>query len=187
VSAAPESAPPIATGDSTKLMEEVKLWWQIQIAMIAVLGFLGSHLSIHPATAAEAATNAILCLVALFLFTIGSIYNLVGSYYIRLEGVILGRDNMQDDFTTSYLSCFYLLVSGLIAVLGFYRWVQGAPTSIDFVFEWKPFLECFFSAFAVEWLVGLLTYRRLTKLDHFDVHYFRQLRVLVWPFIFHPG
>ncbi|MSM40723.1 MAG: hypothetical protein GJT30_13995 [Geobacter sp.] len=102
-----------SAGDMTKLTEEIKLYWTIQLAVCAVLGYLGSNLDFSLAGGAKAMKNFVVSLIAFIPITIGSIYNLVGNYYIRMCGyTIEGAE--QEDILSPALAIAYLIVSGMM-------------------------------------------------------------------------
>lgn len=114
-----------SAGDMTKLTEEIKLYWTIQLAVCAVLGYLGSNLdfSLAGGQAAETMKNFVVSLIAFIPITIGSIYNLVGNYYIRMSGyTIEGKE--QEDILSPALAIAYLIVSGVMWAVICYSFIN---------------------------------------------------------------
>jgi hypothetical protein len=105
--------PPAAkSADNTsKLMEEIKLYWTVQVAVGGILGYLGANLSFASATAEK---NIFLCGVSFLLIAMGAIYNLIGNYYARVEGVQAGRSDYQENLFTPTLALIYLIVSAML-------------------------------------------------------------------------
>ncbi len=96
---------------STKLVEEVKLYWTIQVAVAGILGYLGTNLNFTTETAVK---NIFLCGVSSLLITMGAIYNLIGNYYARIEGSRTGREKDQENIITPTLALIYMIVSGIL-------------------------------------------------------------------------
>lgn len=112
-----------ASGDMTKLTEEIKLYWTIQLAVCAVLGYLGSNLDFSLVGGAKAMKNFVVSLIAFIPITIGSIYNLVGNYYIRMSGyTIEGKE--QEDILSPALAIAYLIVSGVMWAVICYSFIN---------------------------------------------------------------
>lgn len=112
-------------GNITKLTEEIKLYWTIQLAVCAVLGYLGSNLdfSLAGGEAAETMKNFVISLISFIPITIGSIYNLVGNYYIRISGyTIEGAE--QEDIISPALAIAYLFVSGMMWAVILYSFIN---------------------------------------------------------------
>ncbi len=101
-----------AKGDSEKMMEEIKLYWTIQIASAAVLGFLASRLDFRKPLEILA-----VCFPAFLLLTVGAIYNLVGNYYIYVEGTRLRVTRSQENVVAPHLCCLYLIFGLLLGGL----------------------------------------------------------------------
>lgn len=125
---APKDDPPL-----TKLMEEVKLFWTIQIAVCGVLGYLGTNLTLNAPELSSAALvgsvylkNLCISAIALFLLQIGAIYNLVGNYYARVAASGTRFALQQENRITPTLAFFYLAISGLIAALAIKSGIPGA-------------------------------------------------------------
>ncbi len=109
------SAPAIASasvkspGPTVKMMEEIKLYWLIQISSASVLGFLAAHLDL-----AKKDTTFLVCAPGFFLLTIGAVYNIVGNYYIRVEGVVAGLSSSQENVITPHLCTIYMFIGALL-------------------------------------------------------------------------
>src|SRR5262249_50031092 len=97
-----------ARNSTAHLMAEVKLYWQIQIGVGAVLGFLATQ-----ATAAGSAegVRSIVPLVAFLLLIIGAAYNLLGSYHIWLARPQPVRRQAPWSFV-AFMGIVYLMISG---------------------------------------------------------------------------
>jgi hypothetical protein len=110
----------------SKVMEEVKLFWTIQIAVCGVLGYLGSNLQLNaPETDVK---NFAISVVALFLLQIGAMYNVIGNYYARVAASGSRLAFQQENRITPILAVFYLAISGLVAAL--------TLTSFSWASEW---------------------------------------------------
>jgi len=114
-----------SAGNMTKLTEEIKLYWTIQLAVCAVLGYLGSNLdfSLAGGEAAETMKNFVVSLIAFIPITIGSIYNLVGNYYIRMSGYTIEGEE-QEDLVSPALAIAYLIVSGVMWAVICYSFIN---------------------------------------------------------------
>lgn len=108
--AAPAAAPK-PEADMTKLIGEIKLYWTIQIAIGAMLGVIPSVFGKNSYAA------LIICLSLFLLLTIGSVYNIIGNYYIRIEGARIGLGGHQENVITPYLCKIYCVIA---AILGGY-------------------------------------------------------------------
>lgn len=93
-------------GSMDKMLEEIKLYWQVQIGCGGVLGYLGSTLDLS-----QPSKTAYISIVALLLLSIGSVYNLVGNYYIRTEGQALGYAQKQENMITPFIALLYSVIS----------------------------------------------------------------------------
>lgn len=112
-------------GNITKLTEEIKLYWTIQLAVCAVLGYMGSNLdfTLNGGEAVETMKNFVISLISFIPITIGSIYNLVGNYYIRMSGyTIEGAE--QEDIISPALAIAYLFVSGMMWAVILYSFIN---------------------------------------------------------------
>jgi uncharacterized membrane protein SirB2 len=124
------------SGDETsnsKLMEEVKLYWTIQIAVCGVLGYLGTNLTFNMPSDKSAIAGVLLknlCIssISFFLIQIGAIYNLIGNYYARVAATGSTLEAQQENRITPTLAVFYLIISGAITALGL---KAGVPSSAD--------------------------------------------------------
>lgn len=109
---------------ATRLIEEIKIYWTIQLAVCAVLGYLGSNIDVIAEGAGRIgnARNFIISLVAFLLVSIGAIYNLVGNYYIRLCGYTI-EGKKQEDIVSPSLAIAYFVISGIIGALITYSFI----------------------------------------------------------------
>ena len=111
------------SGDTTKMVEEIKLFWTIQIAVGGVLGYLAANLTFGYANvpggtdASAFLKDATICVVALVPLTVGALYNIVGNYYIRIEGLRLELGAGQGGITTLVLSLMHLAVAAGIGAI----------------------------------------------------------------------
>jgi hypothetical protein len=119
---------------SSKLMEEVKLYWTVQTGIAAVLGYLGTHLSFSSSAAAGLVKNAAVCGVATLLVTIGAIYNLIGNYYTRIAGAQAGNQPQQENIVTPMLARAYVAVSSLLGAVGLVSFARGL--ALRLAWEW---------------------------------------------------
>jgi|KBSMisStaDraftv2_1062788.scaffolds.fasta_scaffold05303_3 Phosphorylase superfamily len=113
---------------TAKVMEEVKLYWTIQIAVCGVLGYLGTNLTLSRPSAHLSPTigeldpiylkNLSLAIVSFFLIQIGALYNLIGNYYARIAALGSRLAYQQENRVTPILAFFYALLSAAIAALG---------------------------------------------------------------------
>jgi hypothetical protein len=146
---------PREDSSASKLMEEVKLYWTIQIAVCGVLGYLGTNLALAPPPApadmgvleADPAYLKNLCVsgISFFLIQIGAMYNVVGNYYARVtvSGSTLGV--VQENRITPILALFYLAISGAIAALGV---KTGVPNATEAWLFWAALVGV-----AMNWIV----------------------------------
>jgi hypothetical protein len=129
--AQPTAVAPSAEASSSKLMEEVKLFWTIQIAVCAVLGYLGNNLVLGPVSAESHESvylkNLCISIVSFFLIQIGAVYNLIGNYYARLAASGSPFGSQQENRVTPTLALFYLVLSGALAALGAKTGLQHNP------------------------------------------------------------
>lgn len=116
---------PVANG-SKKMIEEIKLYWTIQIAIASMLGFLATNIDMG-----KMGATCLICFPAFLLLTIGAIYNLVGNYYIALEGASRGSSRMQENIITPHLCVLYWAIGAVLgALLGYcfgsvlYDWLK---------------------------------------------------------------
>ena len=118
--------------DSKKLIEEIKLYWQIQIAVVSVLGFLISKID------TSGSKNTIMILFStILLITVGAIYNIVGNYYIRMDCGDL--DYPHENEIAPYLSIIYLFLGFVLG--GFlgsilnkeFDFLQGGSLLLKFI------------------------------------------------------
>jgi len=114
--------------DSSKITEELKLYWTIQIGVVSILGFLATALEKSPSF-----TSFIGSLSVFMLMTIGAIYNIVGNYYIRLEAIRLGIVAGQENVITPHLAQLYLFFG---AVIGLYFGDLGVTLFVN-EFSWS--------------------------------------------------
>lgn len=120
-----------AEASIVKLTEEIKLFWTIQVGVCAVLGYLGTTMDFN----SNYAKTLLVSVIAFLLLLIGSVYNLVANYYIRLSGFETeGKE--QEDIVTPTLGKVYLIISGLVGAIAAYsvvhllayiRLVDGVP------------------------------------------------------------
>jgi hypothetical protein len=97
---------------SSKLIEEVKLYWTVQTAIAGVLGYLGTNIKAFDLQA------FIVCVVAFLLITIGAIYNFVGNYYVFVEAEgRVGFCDREENLVTPAIAAMYFLVSGVIGAV----------------------------------------------------------------------
>ena len=154
-----------AEGD--KLMEEVKLFWTIQIAVVGVLGYLGSLLlpeapkettapgAPSPITS-PAWTQFMVCTVCYVLLSIGCMYNLVGNYYTHQAGK--SRFD-QEGIVTPLLAGAYLGIAFVVGLLGWAFFRQAVPLQ-DPHFRYRI---GGLIGYGVNWLLGCLVYRALRR------------------------
>lgn len=102
-----------------KLVEEVKLYWTVQVAVGAVLGFLGSNLRFVKLASdpVDPVRNITICVIASLILTIGSVYNLIGNYYTCMAGVRARLHGDQENIVTPTLAAMYLILQGLVGSL----------------------------------------------------------------------
>ena len=113
---------------TAKVMEEVKLFWTIQIAVCGVLGYLGTNFTLSRPSEHLSPTigaldpiylkNLSLAIVSFFLIQIGAVYNLIGNYYARVAALGSRLAFQQENRVTPILAFFYVLLSAAIAALG---------------------------------------------------------------------
>jgi hypothetical protein len=94
--------------DTTKLTEEVKLYWTIQIATAGILGYIGTNIT------AVDSKSFLISFVAFLLISIGAICNFASNYYVHVEGERLGFSEKQENTITPYLAKIYSIISGII-------------------------------------------------------------------------
>lgn len=89
------------------------------MGVCAVLGYLGTTLDFQ----SNYAKTLLISVIAFLLLIIGSVYNLVANYYIRLSGFETeGKD--QEDIVTPTLGKVYLIISGLVGGIAAYSLVH---------------------------------------------------------------
>ena len=95
--------------EAGKLIEEVKLYWNIQLATAGILGYMGTTIKELNLQSFVVSFGAIL------LLSIGALYNFVGNYYVFVEGE--RRDDFwekEENLVTPSLAAIYLVVSGMV-------------------------------------------------------------------------
>lgn len=102
----------MADGDdkSSKLMDEVKLYWTIQIGILGALGLLVGNLKQDVGDAPK----LLVCVTVLGLLLIGTMYNLVGNYYTFAERLTLHSAPEQESIVTIAVARIYFFVSGCV-------------------------------------------------------------------------
>jgi uncharacterized membrane protein len=81
------------------------------VAVAGILGYLGSNLTFSRSGAEK---NVYLCGVSFLLIAIGAVYNLIGNYYARMEGVKTDGGRYQENLFTPTLAVIYLIVSSIL-------------------------------------------------------------------------
>jgi hypothetical protein len=136
-------------------MEEIKLYWTVQVAVGGILGYLGANLSFAKATAEK---NIFLCGVSFLLIAMGAIYNLIGNYYARVEGIQAGRSDYQENLFTPTLALIYLIVSAMLGGIFTYS------TLLAFGLEGSLAYDAVMGSvlgFLINWLVCRRIFREL--------------------------
>jgi hypothetical protein len=156
----------VTPGDTTKLVEEAKLYWTVQSLIAPATGYLLSHL-----TFTNRLQDSVFCLLALVPIIVGTVYNIVGAGYIYEAR---GRTPLpiRRDFFCGWMAIAYLVLGGLTVGL--------LTDSIGDGF--KYFWVGFFIGFAMMSLITRLTYENVEiemsrALLDFD-KYLRDVRVL---------
>ncbi|MFP5240343.1 MAG: hypothetical protein ACLGQW_10975 [Acidobacteriota bacterium] len=93
---------------SKKMLAEIKLYWTIQVGVASILGYLSSKLSTPGYMA------LISCLPVYLVLLIGAIYNIIGNYYIRIEGAKSGLGHFQENIVTPFICKAYLLIAAAL-------------------------------------------------------------------------
>ena len=101
------------TGES-KLMEEVKLFWQIQLAVPVALGYLFTNLTMDSLKPNALIKDIGLLVVVGLITIIGAIYNLIGNYYARVSDAPAKVKLRQENCVTPALMRCYLFLGGTI-------------------------------------------------------------------------
>jgi hypothetical protein len=116
-------------GKSDKLIEEVKLYWTIQLGILAGLGVLVANLKSEVADLPK----LFVCFTALGLLLIGTMYNLVGNYYTFMERFSRGTGTLQEDIITIVVGRIYFMISSFAgAAIGYlFSQVLGPKGALD--------------------------------------------------------
>jgi hypothetical protein len=101
--------------DTTKLVEEAKLYWTVQSLIAPVVGYLLSHL-----TSGEKLWNSIFCVLAIVPIIVGAVYNLAGAGYIYEARSLAGLP-IRRDFFCAWMATAYVLLGGVtFGLLGYF-------------------------------------------------------------------
>ena len=159
--------------NSSKLMEEIKLYWTIQLAVGGILSYLGSHLTFSQS---DAEKNILLCGVSFLLITMGAIYNVIGNYYARMEGARLGRIDEQENLFTPTLALMYLVVCGILGGITAYSTLGVLGLAGDLLSS----IGGGAVGILLNWLVCRRVFRELYDSDKLNIYrdYSRHLRRL---------
>lgn len=122
--------------DTDKLVEEIKIYWTVQIFAAPAAGFLVTQAK---SVAGQPFQTAVLYLFAMMPILIGAVYNIVGPAYIhearrRVAGLESGHD-----FICPWLALAYLLFGGgtiallVQAVCQHFQWVTTRSLIFGFV------------------------------------------------------
>lgn len=98
-----------------KIVDEVKIYWTVQIATAGVLGYLGSNLDVDQTESDP--MNIFVLAVGYLLLTLGSAYNVVGTYYIWDAHRREETENTHVHTFQQTVSYIYLLICGLIGLV----------------------------------------------------------------------
>jgi hypothetical protein len=101
--------------DTTKLVEEAKLYWTVQSLIAPVVGYLLSHL-----TSTGRLWNSIFCILALVPIIVGAVYNLAGAGYIYEARSLAGLP-IRRDFFCAWMATAYVILGGVtVGLLGYF-------------------------------------------------------------------
>lgn len=101
--------------DTTKLVEEAKLYWTVQSLIAPVVGYLLSHL-----TFADKLRDSIFCVLALVPIIVGAVYNLAGAGYIYEARSLAGLP-IRRDFFCAWMATAYVILGGVaFGLLGYF-------------------------------------------------------------------
>jgi len=154
-----------------KVMEEVKLFWTIQIAVCGVLGYLGTNLKLN-ATETDYLKNFSISAIALFLLQIGAMYNVVGNYYARVAACGSSLALQQENRITPIVGAFYLAISGLVAAVAIKGGIPG-------VSDWCAIVAGL-GGMALNWTIcRWFVYRSLAGIEHPGTGYCNYARPLL--------
>jgi hypothetical protein len=139
-----------ANRDTTKLMEEAKLYWTVQSLIAPAVGYLLSHL-----TFSHKLQDCTFCILAFVPIVVGTVYNIAGAGYIyearRLSGLPLGRD-----FFCGWMAWAYLILGGVtFALLGYFVALHFKAPVPDSLFVG------FVVGVATVWCIAWGTYRQV--------------------------
>jgi hypothetical protein len=116
---------------SDKLVEEIKLYWTVEIGIVTVLGVLFSQLG---SQRTEPMAQFLMCFVAMVLVVVGTMYNIAGNYYTFVTRTqISGTAGDQEGIISTVMEIAFFLLSGVCGVaMGYYGSVLFESVSLSF-------------------------------------------------------
>ncbi|MFM7070695.1 MAG: hypothetical protein ACKO38_02740 [Planctomycetota bacterium] len=143
---------------SDKLVEEIKLYWTVEIGIVTVLGVLFSQLG---SQRTEPMAQFLMCFVAMVLVVVGTMYNIAGNYYTFVTRTqISGSAGDQEGIISTVMEIAFFLLSGVCGVaMGCYGSVLFESDSLSF---WLS-LSGLFIGLAVNVAVTLASFSGLVK------------------------
>jgi len=147
------------SSNTNKLIEEIKLYWSIQIATAGILGYLGTNINTIDHK------TFLIAFVAYLLVNIGAIYNFVGNYYIEVAGESIGFTEKQENLITPFIAKIYALISGILGSLILLSLLNIIKLFVDetrfFDLKIPVALIGFIIGFGVHWSITRKIYRGL--------------------------
>jgi hypothetical protein len=147
-----------ASDETTKLVEEAKLYWAVQSLVAPAAGYLLSHL-----TTTNRLQDAVFCVLALAFvpIVVGTVYNIAGAGYIY-EARVRAQLPISRDFFCGWMAIAYLIVGGLVVSLladavGAYLRERPPGHHAPLAF----LLGGFVIGLAIIWLITRSTYTRV--------------------------
>jgi hypothetical protein len=136
--------------DTTKLVEEAKLYWTVQSLIAPVVGYLLSHL-----TSTNKLWDSIFCVLALVPIIVGAVYNLAGAGYIYEARCLAGLP-IRRDFFCAWMATAYVILGGVtFGLLGYFAgWYLHLPPRAGLFVGFG--LGCTFL-----WFVSRTTYKQV--------------------------
>lgn len=173
-----DPARPAADVIMAKFTEEIRLFWTIQIAIAAVFGYLGSNLKLELADPLSQYRNLLFCLMSYFFVLVGSMYNIIGNYYIfEARTRMPDCPGSPDVLIAPTIALLYLMASGIIGSIGAVvigKLLNGLPLSVLILPDGMLLLAVvgFVFGSVADFLVSRSTYRNVCPCEsHMDNAY----------------
>jgi hypothetical protein len=139
--------------DTTKLVEEAKLYWTVQSLIVPVVGYLLSHL-----TPGDKLQDSVFCLLALVTIVVGAVYNVAGAGYIY-EARLLAGLPIRHDFFCAWMATVYVILAGV--TVGLFGHFVGSY--LGFPLRAWLLISAFALGCMLLWTVSRVTYKQVAR------------------------